>query len=155
MISFQLNFDINEGHINTFLIGSKSLFDKMEAIAQLIAQSIDVEIEFNYKLIELESRNISYEVIIDIRYPIQQVFGHNITKDQIDNWFRYGLTLLLDKRSREEEHKSLSELANKTGLDLYFIYVEIPEKTLLKLLDDFGKLSILLFNKLVFMEKQG
>lgn len=153
MLTFQLNFDIDEGYLNTFLIGSRSLFEKIEAIVKLFAQSIDVEVELTYKLIELENSNISYLLKIDIKYPLQMVFGNNINKDQIDAWFQNGLSLLLDKKEQKDEHNSLSELAHKTEVDLYFIYVEIPENILTKLLDDFEKLSILLFKRLVFFVK--
>lgn len=152
MLSFKLDFEIDEGHINTFLIGSKSLFEKIDAIALLIAGSIDVEIDVKYKLVELESTHILYNLLVDLSYPIQPVFGYNISKEQIDDWFRHGLTLLLNKRDREESIYSFSTFAKKTGLDLYFIYVEIPENILMKLLDDFEKMSILLFKKLVFLE---
>lgn len=155
MLSFQLDFEIYDGHINTFLIGSKSLFEKIEIIVQLLAKSIDVEVEITHKLIELESSDISYKLMIDIKYPVQLVFGSNITGTQIDEWFRQGLSLILNKKNEEDSIHSLSLLAKETGLELYFIYVAIPENILKELLGDFEKLSILLFKKLVFLEKQG
>ncbi len=152
MFSYQLDFEINEGNINTFLIGSKNLFEKINVLEQLLANSIDVKIDIEHKLIELENRKISYQVDIDINYPTQHVLGINISKEQIDRWFNQGLKLILENRSIDECLKSINILANDIELNLYLLYVKIPDNSLKKSLDDLEKLSILLFNKLVFFE---
>jgi hypothetical protein len=154
MISFKLDFDIYEGHVNTFLIGSKSLFEQIDCIITLISHSIDVDADVTYKLVELETGNISYLLNVDVQYPIQPVFGHNLTKEQIDNWYRELLLLFLGDRDKEKSINSIPVIAGQTGLDLYFIYVEIPKDNLVKLLDDFEKLSILLFRNLSLCEDE-
>ena len=153
MLTFQLRFEIDEGNINTFLIGSKSLFENIESIVKLLGQSIDVETILSYKLIELESDTITYLLALHIEYPMQMVFGHNISNEQIDTWFKKGLDLLIHNKTDSNANNGLSDLANEIGIDQYFIYIQIPADFLIKLLDDFEKLSILLFNKLVLFEK--
>jgi hypothetical protein len=152
MFSYQLDFEVNEGNINTFLIGSKNLFEKINVLEHLLANSIDVEIEIEHKLIELENKKISYQVDVDIKYPQQHVLGVNIDKNQIDQWFNQGLKLILENRSLEECIRSIDILAEDIKLNLYLLYIKIPDNILKKSLDDLEKLSILLFNKLVFFE---
>lgn len=152
MFSYQLDFEINEGNINTFLIGSKNLFEKINILEQLLADSIDVGIGIEHKLIELENKKISYQLDIEIKYPKQNALGINISKEQIDRWFNQGLKLILENRSIDECIRSINILANDIELNLYLLYVKIPDNKFKKSLDDLEKLSILLFNKLAFFE---
>ncbi len=65
---------------------------------------------------------------------------------------RDALKLILENRSIDECIRSIDILANDIKLNLYLLYVKIPDNNLKKSLVDLEKLSILLFNKLVFFE---
>ncbi|QEN04715.1 hypothetical protein EW093_08340 [Thiospirochaeta perfilievii] len=152
MFSYQLDFKINEGNMNSFLIGTKTLFEKIYQLAKMLGSVIDVEILIEHKLIEIESSKISYQLDIDIKYPIQNALGSNINKHQIDDWISKGFQILLSYNSVDECISSLNSLVEKLKLYNYLLYVKIPEKKLKRSLEDMEKLSILLFNDLVFYE---
>lgn len=152
MFSYQLDFEINEEEINKFLIDSRNLFEIFYSLEQLLADSIDVEILIEFKLIELENKKISYQVDIDINYPKQHALGIHISKEQIDKWFIKGFKLILTNGSTDECIKAINKLADDLELNLYLLYVKIPDNKLKKSLGELEKLSKLLFNKLVFFE---
>lgn len=152
MLRYQLDFEINEGNINTFLIGSKILFEKIYYIEDLFANSIGVNINLEHKLVELENKKISYNIGLKTEDSLQKVFGENITDEQIEEWFSQGLKLIFDENSVDETFNNIIFLAKKLKLDHYFLYVEISSNILKKSLTELENLSILLFNKLAFFE---
>ena len=152
MIKFQFDFEINEGSINSFLIGSKKLFEKFYILEELLANSIDIKIGLNHKLIELEGNKISYLLDIEIIYPLQNVLGNNLTKEQVDKWLVDGFKILMTEKDILTAIKKIHELALHLSFTTYFLYVKIPDNYLKKCLEDIENLSILLFNNLVFFE---
>ena len=152
MLKFRLDFFINEGEMNTFLVGSKSLFEKVKLYENLLSKSINVEISVEYKMIELEHKRISYDVVVEIEYPLQMLLGVSLTKEQIDSWFSFGCSLLFASERAEVIVEKLSSFANEIGLNKNLLYVDLPVKKIENSLEDLKKLSILLFRKLEFRE---
>ncbi len=155
MLNYRLDFFIERGSMNTFLIGSKDLFEKIKHYETLLAKAIDIEIQINYKMVELENHKISYIFQLDILYPLQRLLGGSLSKDQIDGWFKNNSQLLFNDFSSLEIENSLKESAKKIIIDQNFIYEEIPLKKIKNSLEDLKKLSILLFKKLEFFENKG
>ncbi|MGL1892767.1 MAG: hypothetical protein OCD02_14140 [Spirochaetaceae bacterium] len=153
MLSYQFDFDIEEGNINTFLIGSKKLFGQIQNIGTLLGNSIDIGIDMEYKLIELDNSIISYNLTFSIKYPVQKLLGANLGRWQIEAWINRGLDLILNRVEIEQCFSSIDMLATEIELDKNIVYVKIPENILEIALEDFEKLSILLFRKLTFKEK--
>lgn len=154
MLNYQFDFYITEGEMNTFLVGSKGLFEKVKIYETLLSNAIDVNVQITYKLIELEHHKISYNINAYIEYPIQMLLGEPLLKRQIDRWFINGWKLLFSDNLIEDVPKSLDMLAEELELTNNFIYVKISEKKVIKALEDLKKMSILLFNKLDFYEKK-
>ena len=155
MLNYQFDFYITEGEMNTFLVGSKELFEKVKVYESLLSRAIDVEIEITYKLIELEHHKISYNIEFFIRYPDQMLLGEPLLRSQIDHWFSHGWELLFSNIPICDIPTSLDILAEELELTNNFIYVKISEEKVIKSLEDLKKISILLFNKLDFFEKKG
>ncbi len=153
MLNYQLDFDIEDGNINTFLIGSKQLFESVDKIIDLISKSLDLTYSFDHKLIELENNKISYKLNLDITYPLQNGFGLKLEKDQINSWFTKSLKIILNDTANTKVVNNLNQLAKDINIDQNFIYVEIPLNIFTKTLEDLKNLSILLFIKLTFIEK--
>lgn len=153
MVSYQLDFYIEDGCMNTFLIGSKDLFEKVKAIIQLLSEAIDIKTNAVYKMVELENRKISYSLSLNISYPSQMLLGSALQRDQIDSWFNKGMALFLSGNSTEEVKNSLNNIALDIKLNSSFVYVDIPEKKIEICLEDLKKLSILLFKKLDYFLK--
>ncbi len=153
MIRYQLDFQISEGNINTFFIGSKKLFEQFEYFVKLLAKSIDIDIKVKHKLIELESNQISYELELDIEHPVQRVLGNDLDSEQINGWITKGIELLFKKNSTENFLFDIDKLATELSLNNYILYKKLSVNIIEKYLDDLENLSILLFNRLVFIRK--
>ncbi|MBN1682504.1 hypothetical protein JW865_03005 [Candidatus Bathyarchaeota archaeon] len=155
MLNCQIEFEINQGQINRFLIGSKSFFSLIEKIVDSLALSINVEVEIKSSLAELESKKIIYNLEFYINYPIQRNLGVNIDNRDIETWFFTGLSLFFESDSTNILIYELDNLAEKLKISSTILYIKISEKKMKNLLDDLKNLSILLFNKLVFSRKEG
>ncbi len=155
MLNYQLDFYIEKGSMNTFLIGSKDLFDKITTFETLLAKTIDIEIKVGYKMVELENHKISYILQLDILYPLQRLLGGNLSREQVDNWFKDNWQLLFCNFTADEIASKLKNSSKRIIQDQNFIYKEIPIKKIMNSLEDLKKLSILLFKKLEFFENKG
>lgn len=148
MLKYQLDFYIDEGNMNTFLIGTKDLFEKIKNLVSNLSCTIDVEADVTYKMSELENGRISYDLNIDIDYPSQMLLGDSFSREQIDSWFIYGCSLLWGQNEDKDVGRSLNETADLLELRSNFVFTDFPLKKIKISLEDFKKLSILLFKKL-------
>lgn len=155
MFIYQLKYEIEEGQMNRFLIGSRTLFDLLESYITVLLKTVDVKAKTKHKLVELESRRITYQLELEIEYTKQYLLGTHPDNSKIDSWIESGLNTLFSDFTPENSIKMLKESVDSLKLNQSILYVELPEKYLLNLLEDLQKLSILLFNKLVFFEKKG
>ncbi len=153
MQNYCFNFDIGNGNINSFLIGSKPIFESIEKIINIIGKSLDIGSNFSYKLLELENNSISYHGDLEILYPIQNGFGTKISKETIDAWFSKALSIILNNTDPEIIFEDLGKLGRELELQNNIIFVKINEAILKKHLEELEKLSIFLLVKLSFYEK--